>query len=223
MQEFRALCLFALGRYHEAAAVMNAVLAVGPGWDWTTMISLYSSVDTYTAQLRALEQYVRQYPNSADGHFLVAYHYITTGANPEAIRELKKVVELQPNDTVAANTLLMLSPASPPTTPPATATAAPAVPADKVVGSWSASGPKNAKYKMILGSDGAFTWNYSRGGPKQSVKGVYALDGDTLAMQPDGGGTMVLEVKRKAPNEIHADIIGAAKGAPGLEFKKSSS
>jgi tetratricopeptide (TPR) repeat protein len=57
LHEFRALCLFALGRYDEAAATLYAVLAVGPGWDWTTLISLYPNVDVYTTQLRALEEY----------------------------------------------------------------------------------------------------------------------------------------------------------------------
>ena len=57
IHEFRALCLFALGRYDEAAATLYAVLSVGPGWDWTTLIGLYPDVSVYTAQLRALESY----------------------------------------------------------------------------------------------------------------------------------------------------------------------
>ncbi len=55
LHEFRALALFALGRYDEAAAALYAVLSVGPGWDWSTLISLYGNPDTYTQQLRALE------------------------------------------------------------------------------------------------------------------------------------------------------------------------
>ena len=48
MHEFRALTLFALGQYQESAATLYAVLSVGPGWDWTTMIGLYPQVDIYT-------------------------------------------------------------------------------------------------------------------------------------------------------------------------------
>ena len=44
---------------------MYAVLSVGPGWDWTTLISLYPNVDVYTAQLRALEDYCKANPQSA--------------------------------------------------------------------------------------------------------------------------------------------------------------
>jgi hypothetical protein len=55
--EFRSLTQFALGKYQEAAATIYAVLAVGPGWDWTTLSSMYPDIDTYTAQLRKLEEY----------------------------------------------------------------------------------------------------------------------------------------------------------------------
>ena len=53
VHEFRAQVLIALGKYDDAAAALYGVLSVGPGWDWTTLISLYPDVETYTAQLRA--------------------------------------------------------------------------------------------------------------------------------------------------------------------------
>ena len=59
LHEFRSLVLFAQGKYQESAAAIHSVLAVGPGWDWTTLISLYPSVDTYTQQLRKLEEAVK--------------------------------------------------------------------------------------------------------------------------------------------------------------------
>src|SRR4029450_13805302 len=79
LHEFRSLVLFALKRYPESAAAIHAVIAVGPGWDWKTLSSLYPDVDTYTAQLRALENYRDTHPKSADGHFLAGYHYMTCG------------------------------------------------------------------------------------------------------------------------------------------------
>jgi hypothetical protein len=130
------------------------------------------------------------------------------------------VVALQPKDVVAADLLLAMSPSDKPasTTP---ATAPPAIASDAVIGVWTASGPKNAKYDMKLTKDGVFTWSYSRGATKQDVKGVYAIDGNNLAMQPDGGGTMLMELKLIASDGLHADIVGAAKGDPGLEFKRT--
>ena len=50
LHEFRGLALFALKRYDEAAAALYAVLTVGPGWDWPTLISIYPDVSVYTAQ-----------------------------------------------------------------------------------------------------------------------------------------------------------------------------
>ena len=37
LHEFRALALFSLGRYNEAAETLYPVLAAGPGWNWETV------------------------------------------------------------------------------------------------------------------------------------------------------------------------------------------
>ena len=50
VHEFRSLALFALQRYRDAAAAAYAVLSAGPGWDWTTLSSLYGNVADYTTQ-----------------------------------------------------------------------------------------------------------------------------------------------------------------------------
>ena len=73
LHEFRALVLFSIGKYGEAAEVMHAVLAVAPGWDWTTLSGLYPDQDVYIAQLRALEQSVRLNPREPAARFLLAY------------------------------------------------------------------------------------------------------------------------------------------------------
>jgi tetratricopeptide (TPR) repeat protein len=101
LHEFRALVLFAQGKYKEAAAGIYAVLAVGPGWNWETMSGLYGNPDTYTKQLRALESYVRQNLNAADGRFLLAYHYLVLNSIPQAVTELKEFEKLVPKDELA--------------------------------------------------------------------------------------------------------------------------
>ena len=85
VHEFRALALFALKRYDEAAAVEYAVLTAGPGWNWSTLVGLYPDVDTYTRQLRDLEAYVTANPSSPSGRFLLADHYMVEGHNDEAL------------------------------------------------------------------------------------------------------------------------------------------
>ena len=94
LHEFRALVLFAVGKYDLAAGPLYAVLSVGPGWDWTTMAGLYPSIDVYTAQLRKLEAFVTANPSSTAGRFVLAYHYLTQGHIDAAVAQLKEVVAL---------------------------------------------------------------------------------------------------------------------------------
>src|SRR5262249_859861 len=110
LHEFRALIMFALGKYKESAGTLYAVLSVGPGWDWTTMSGLYPSVDVYTQQLRALESFVRQNPDSPDGHFVLAYNYMTAGHQDAAGRQLAEVVRLNPNDQLARQLQAVIAP-----------------------------------------------------------------------------------------------------------------
>jgi hypothetical protein len=101
LHEFRALVLFARGRYRSAAAALYAVLATGPGMNWDTMSTLYPDNDTYTRQLRVLERYVKGHPKAGYGHFLLAYHYLVLDERDGAREELGTVVKLNPKDTLA--------------------------------------------------------------------------------------------------------------------------
>ncbi len=112
IHQFRALCLFALKDYRSAAAALYAVLAAGPGWDWTTVSNMYPSTSAYTAQLRALEAYSEKNPNATDARFVLAYQYLVTGHNEQAIEELKIITKLQPNDQLAAQLLQNIGAAS---------------------------------------------------------------------------------------------------------------
>ena len=137
LHEFLALGLFAQGNYEQAAAPLYAVLSVGPGWDWTTLIGNYPDAGVYTGQLRGLEAFVKANPRSAKAQFVLAYHYISQGHGEAAIRPLKDVVALQPNDK-------RLGPA--PRQAPAgeRAASAPAQPLDpgKLPGVWVAQAPR---------------------------------------------------------------------------------
>ena len=112
VHEFRALVLFALKRYDEAAAVDYAVLSAGPGWNWSTLVGLYPDVDTYTNQLRALEAYARSNPGSSSPQFLLGYHYLVEGHNDAAAAQFEKVTQLQPNESLSASFVKLLRKAS---------------------------------------------------------------------------------------------------------------
>jgi tetratricopeptide (TPR) repeat protein len=216
IHEFRALVLFSMGNYKEAAATLHPVLAVGPGWDWTTMSSLYPG--NYTPYFQALEKYVTDNPKSADAHFVLAYHYMTLGHLDYAASELKEVLKLVPNDSVAKQMLQMMGKSDTP--PPPSAESDTKIDINALVGSWNATarGGK-AKFDMTLDKDKNFTWTYQEGKTKQSVKGAYALSGNVLALEPDAGGVMLAEITEPKDGSFVFRMDGAPKSDPGLTFK----
>jgi tetratricopeptide (TPR) repeat protein len=231
VHEFRGLVLFALGRYQEAAAPVHAVLAVGPGWDWTTMVGLYPSVESYTAQFRTLEKYVREHPDDAPSHFLAAYHYITTSNTKAAISRLREVTQLLPNDTVSAELLRMLSvsegeaqpPTSPPTSPPTPVPDATPLTTEQLKGDWIASGPNGSEYRVSFADDGSFRWTYASGKQKEEIGGVYAVDGDVLAMEPDSGGMLAARISKPSSKALVFEPAGAPSGSASLKFQQAES
>jgi tetratricopeptide (TPR) repeat protein len=225
IHEFRALTLFAQGKYDEAAAGLHSVLAVGPGWDWTTLSSLYPDVSVYTTQLRALESAVKADPESQSKRFVLAYHYLTTGNKDAAINQLKQLYAKTPSDMVIKELLLMLggpaaigvdaTAAETPTTPAA------AIKAADLLGTWNAAGADGAKFVLLLNNEGLFSWTFTQDGKDQIVKGVYALDGNTLAMEPETGGVMLAEITPPQNGGFSFHMLGAPPGDAGLKFTKS--
>jgi len=103
LHEFRALTLFARGRYQEATAGLYSVLAVGPGMNWATMAGLYPDTDLYTRQLRALEDTVREDPKVPYTHFLLGYHYLVLDQREAAAAEFGEAARLVPEDKLSAS------------------------------------------------------------------------------------------------------------------------
>jgi tetratricopeptide (TPR) repeat protein len=218
INEFRSLCLFALKQYQDSAATLHAVLAAGPGWDWTTMISLYGDKDAYPNQLRALENAVRARPEDAALRFLLAYHYFTCNHKDAAVAQWKKAAELQPKDNLSAQLVQMYSP------PPADAPAPkdspdlekPAYPLEKLRGDWTANNDRG-EFGLNLGDDDKFTWKFTRNGNPQTLTGAYAVRGNNLVMQPDTGGTMLAQITLKDDRTLAFNPIGDAQK---LTFKR---
>src|SRR5262249_5234636 len=222
LHEFRSLVLFALERYAESAATIHPVLDVGPGWDWKTLSGLYPSIDVYKSQLRALESARDKNPKAADLRFLLGYHYLTCGYADQALSEFRRASELQPKDRVATALVAALSPRDVKPAQAPAGEAPKAVPSDSIVADWTA-GKGTAKYSMSLCKDGGFTWAFKSGTRKQEVKGVYTLEDNILAMEPDSGGVMLAELTAKQPDTLHFKMIGAAADEPGLEFRREPS
>ncbi|MBC8113843.1 MAG: tetratricopeptide repeat protein, partial [Candidatus Saccharimonas sp.] len=224
VHEFRGLVLFALKKYPESAAATYAILSAGPGWNWTTMISLYGEADSYTKQLRALEDFAKANPKSADAHFLLGYHYQTCNYAENAAKQFKLAQALLPDDKLLKQLVAMTAPTD--ESKKSDTPEPPAVPPEKVlkseqfVGTWKATS-QGATFQLDLTKEGGFVWTYSRGKEKQSVKGAFAVDQNNLALETeDGGGTMLAEIDFANPSQFLFKMIGDDAKDPGLEFKK---
>jgi hypothetical protein len=218
--QFRALALFAQGDYRPAAATLNAVLAVSPGWDWATMIGLYPDVETYTVHLRRLERFIDDRPGAGDARFVLAYHYLTAGHTDAAIGQFREVVRMEPKDSVARQMLEMLSPPTPPPAPSPAALEGGRLNLDDLLGVWKSHGPDGAQFELTLKQGGEFTWRYQRGGESQSMRGAFALEGNTLAMQPETGGVLVAEITPPDAGGFTFKPIGSSEVSQTLKFSR---
>ena len=234
IHEVRALALFALGRYAEAAATLNAVLAAAPGMDWTTVSSIYGSVDAYTGHLRKLEQFCEAHPDDAGAHFVLAYHYLVGGHADSAVEALEVVVAEQPSDVVAKRLLDALKPpaeekaAQEPqetkpeaeATKPAAEAEAAAAPETDLVGTWKAtSGTETVE--LVIGEDSTFSWKAAPPGkPAVELTGTIETTTDAIALVSEKAGTMVAQVKSQGPDAFEFSLPGAPKDAKPLRFER---
>jgi tetratricopeptide (TPR) repeat protein len=228
MHEFRALCLFALKQYDQAAATLYAVLSAGPGWDWTTLSGLYPNVDVYTSQVRALEDYSTANPQSAQARFVLAYHYLTQGHAEAAAEELREVVKLQPADQLSAQLLAQLSASQTQTTPGATPPAAPsegtgtppAVTQGNLAGAWKASPAPGTTIELTLGSDSKLQWNIVTQGRTQQISGNYTFENGILTLTQSESNAMVGKVSLQDEGHFTFQAMGGGPGDPGLAFSR---
>ena len=225
IHEVRALALFALGRYPEAAATLNSVLASAPGMDWTTVSNLYPSVDVYTAQLRKLEDFCKANPGDPAAHFVLAYHYLVGGHSDAAASALRVVVAKQPGDMVAKRILEALKPAAeaaPAEAPQTTTPAAepPAAPETDLVGTWKATSDKDTVVLEIT-ADSKFMWKATPAGkPALELAGTIETAGDAIALTSEKAGTMVGKVAAKGPDAFEFSLPGAPAEAKPLLFQR---
>ncbi|MGI8980807.1 MAG: tetratricopeptide repeat protein [Pirellulaceae bacterium] len=237
LHEFRALTQFATRDYNGAAATLNSVLAVGPGWDWATMASLYGDVGEYTTHLRALESYSKSRPDEAGAKFLLGYHYMTTGHPQAAAREFASVVKLEPRDRVAKDMLALVDKptdgdregvdAPPPV--PAEETAQPEprpredvrpIAADAIAGQWKSTRDDGSKFDLDLKSDKTFTWKFNQGSRNEDFSGTYTTEGSLLVLQRKDGGAMVGHVAQDGDSRFTFKLLGGPADDAGLTFMR---
>jgi hypothetical protein len=226
LNQFRALVLFAEGKYQPAAAAIHSILAVGPGWDWTTVIGLYPDEAVYTKQLRSLEDCCRTNPSQADARFLLAYQYMVCGHTQAAADQLRNVVRLVPKDEIAAQLLSLISkPAGQSKPAPAVPTAGEESPAQvdaaALSGTWTAQREGSTIQLVIKG--GKFTWTYAAGGKSHKMSGTATVANNLLVLQQADGETMVGRVALLDTGGFRFTLMGGAPNDPSLSFTRGSS
>ncbi|MFM2198778.1 MAG: hypothetical protein RLZZ505_2210 [Verrucomicrobiota bacterium] len=223
LHEYRALVFFALGKFSDAAGVLNPVLASGPGWGWETMVGFYDSSETYAAQLRKLEEYCRRAPDKADARFLLGYHYMVCGHMEKAYAQFSKATELQPSDSISRQ-LRDLTAASIPDGGE-TEAAPPARPdpvqPDQLVGTWVSDRGADGKVTFLMAENGDYTWSFRNAGQTSELKGTYGLNDQGLLVLSSDDTQMVSAVEIKGGKNMHFGLIGAPDGDPGLDFVKN--
>ena len=224
LHEFLALVLFAEGKYDQAASPLYAVLSVGPGWDWTTLIGMYQDVDTYTQQVRALEAFTKANPKSASGHFVLAYHYITQGHDKAAVDHLKTVVAIRPDDKLSAQLIKELQPPADPSNPPTAVVATnPPTDATRLQGSWTSKAAPDGSIILTLKDDGAFTWAMtSPGKPPLSITGQSTFNDNVLTLNSSDAqkGAIAGTVSLKDDSHFLFRAVGGPSDDPGLAFTR---
>jgi hypothetical protein len=220
--EFRALVLFATGRYKEAAGAVYAVLSVGPGWDWATLSSFYPDPNVYTAHLRALEQYRNDHIDSPEIRFLLGYQYMSCSQKDAAIAELKEVVRLSPKDQLSAQLLTALSQNPTDTKPTIAATPAPAAPvsAASLVGNWEATRSDGASFSLEIAKDGTYSWRHTLQGKSQNYSGAYTVADNLLILKEGGTPAMIGQVALVDGNRFNFKLAGNNPADPGLTFSR---
>ncbi|MES2660251.1 MAG: hypothetical protein V4689_16630 [Verrucomicrobiota bacterium] len=226
LHEYRALILFALGKYGDAAGVLNPVIASGPGWDWTTMIALYDTQDTYTGQLQKLETWAKEKPDAADSHFLLGYHYMVCGHLDLATPQFELASKLMPSDGVSKELLELTKatardsdkslPAEAEEPKPAPAP----VPLEKLTGTWVSTRDSGNTITLTFLDDGTFTWIYNRGGKINQLSGDYSLNDNGQLVLDSKESQMVATVALPVDTEMKFTLTGGPPADPGLDFKK---
>lgn len=234
IHEFRALVLFARGDYPQAAATVYAVLAVSPGWDWTTLSGRYEDQEEYARHLRQLEAFHKQNPDSAVASFLRGYHYTTCRHTEAAVKHMQNAAKLLPDDLLIPRLAILIAGAQEKSTAstPAAATSSPPaargkspdpnVPPmtkEKLVGKWQAFQGGTTGISLTLRDDQQFLWQATRDGKTRTIAGPYALEGYAIFLY-GGSGTLIGALQQTKSKSFTFTLLDNAPADPGIEFAR---
>jgi hypothetical protein len=218
--EFRGVVLFALGRYEEAATALYAVLAAGPGWDWATLASLYSTLDPYTQQLRSLEKACTDRPDDPAPRFVLGYLYACQGSTEAAERAFGRVATLVPGDQVVAR---LARPASARVAPPEPAPSPDGPfppPPFRMLGTWTATLASGQTIRLEVHPDESFLWKPGNQDQSRVIRGRAAFQNDVLGLFRTDGPPLAGKVTWREERVFNFKLVGNGVEDPGLDFSK---
>jgi hypothetical protein len=100
-----AQAFFATGQYDEAAGAVQQGMQILPKEEWGVVVKnykeLYTNIQDFTDQLRALEKMVKEKPNDPALRFLAGFQYAYLGYPKEAVDQLNKGLKFAPQDQMA--------------------------------------------------------------------------------------------------------------------------
>jgi tetratricopeptide (TPR) repeat protein len=224
VHEFKGVVLFARGAYAQAADEVHSVLAVRTGMDWATLIGLYPDVETYTGQLRALEDRCRQDAKAAAPRFVLAYQYLVAGHKGAAVARLKELLALEPGDRVASRLLASLTGTLAAPEPTRTVTdgdgAAGRPPAADLVGRWRAE-RDGSTFDLRLDDRGRFLWQAGRQGKTTArISGAYEYSANTLTLKAEDRSPLRVSVTALSPDSFRFTTAADIPGDPGLLVRR---
>lgn len=96
---------FATGHFDESAGAAQQAMQILPKEEWGVVVKnykeLYTNVQDFTDQLRALEKAVKEKPKDPGLRFLAGFQYAYLGYPKEAVDQLDKGLKLAPRDEMA--------------------------------------------------------------------------------------------------------------------------
>jgi len=90
-----------------------------------------------------------------------------------------------------------------------------------LVGTWNAARPDGSRFDLNLTPDAKFTWSFAqKDEAAQKFDGTYTMEGNVLALERTGGGSLVAEITPAASGKFNFKMVGAPEDDQGLTFQK---
>ena len=90
---------------------------------------------------------------------------------------------------------------------------------DVIQRSWVYLFTTGMTFTLKLTQDGTFEWISKDDQKTIDQKGVFGVEGETLAMEPDGGGVLVGKVSKPENGAFKLELAGGLPDDAALEFK----